>query len=160
MNWGHILLCVFAVAIGVLWIILCYKKVIPDPVAKWTMAIAGVFITVGIYPLVRWLAGLGKKSKPVPIPEYEPEGPTEEEVEKLDEKVEETDKKLEEIDAEDEKITEAITPDPEKPKPNVGFDPALGGDFAERLRKIKEAKAARTANPNIRIVDPRKPDPK
>jgi len=143
MTWGTALLCILAIAIGVTWIVLCYKKIIPDPAAKWTMAIAGGLITLGLLPLIQWLAKQGKETKPVPIPDYNPVGPTEEDTKKLDEKVESTDKKLEEIDAEDKKISEEITVDSENIRPNVGFEPTLGGDFAERLRKLKEIKAAK-----------------
>ena len=156
MNWGIVLLCQLAIVIGVAWIVLCYKKIIPDPAAKWTLAIAGGLVTLGLLPLIQWLAKQGGgKTKPVPIPDYVPEGPTESEVNVLDENVEDTDKKLEEIDAKDKEISEEITVDAENP--NSGYHPTLGDDFAERLRRLKETKAAKERS--LRTVREARTDP-
>lgn len=136
MTWGLALLCILAIAVGITWIVLCYKKVIPDPVAKWTLAIAGVVFTLGLLPLIQWLAKQGgKEPEKKPIPEYIPVGPTTVETETLDNQIAETDKKLEDANADGEKL---VTEN----KPGTA-NPALGKDFAERLRRLHEIKAAR-----------------
>ena len=105
--------------IGALWIVLCYKKIIPDPIAKWTLVIAGGLVTLGLYPLLRAL--LEKKTPPVVIPPFEEEGPTKREVATANKDAGKTDDKLEEIDKEADSISDS------------GFDAKLGGDFAKRF---------------------------
>jgi len=105
--------------IGTLWIVLCYKKIIPDPIAKWTLAIAGGLVTLGLYPLLRAL--LEKKQPPVVIPPFEEEGPTKREVTTANKDAGKTDDRLEEIDKEADSISDD------------GFDDKLGGDFAKRF---------------------------
>ena len=105
--------------IGVLWIVLCYKKIIPDPLAKWTLVIAGGLVTLGLYPLLQAL--LKKKTPPVVIPPFEGKGPTEREVTTADTEAGSTNAKLEEIDKDADNLSDD------------GFDAELGGDFAKRF---------------------------
>lgn len=136
MTWGLALLCILAIAAGITGIVLCYKKVIPDPAAKWTLTIAGVVFTLGLLPLIQWLAKQGgKEPDKKPVPEYIPVGPTEEEVKNLDEQVKDVDKKLEDANAAQETLAT-------ENKPGTA-NPALGSDFAERLRRLHELKAIR-----------------
>ena len=134
MTWGMGAALILCILVAITWIVLCYRKIIPDPFAKWSLFIAGALFTVGIMPLMQWLARQGEKDAESlkPIPDYKPVGPTPDETKALDDRVEETNKKLEEIKANDEILEDTVHSNPGT------VNPELGGPFAERLRKLRE----------------------
>lgn len=134
---------IFGLIVSVLalvWVFLCYKKIIPDPWAKWTLLAAGFLFTAGLYPLLKSLWSKEKDSGEIdPVVVVDP-GPSEEEIEyldnkkkNLDEEVIELDKELEEIEDEIDKAENPSSNDVDS-KSNVELNP----EFSRRIRELRE----------------------
>ena len=121
-----------AVVVAAVWVLLCRRGVIPDPVAKWSLVIAGAVVPLGLLPLVRVLLGGKETKKQVVIVETTSPG---------DEEIEGIDHEIDRVIAEGDRTVEALEEidKAEDISRTLGdVDPDAGSIAADRLRRLRE----------------------
>jgi len=136
----EIILGVIAVLFSIVWVVLCYKKIIPEPWSKWTLLAVGFIFSLGIFSIFRKFLGKEKPSEPKPVV-IDPT-PKDEEIKHLDKKKDNLDKEVKNLDKEVKETDEKISKIDERNPDDVLDDDDLNPEFSRRIDELRKKRSS------------------